>query len=102
MGVPGDRTVDRNGYAAYIRSSAWRSVKKRYRESRLPQKCLVCGDTQFDLHHRTYKNLGAERLMDLVPLCRKHHEAVHSLQKQNPRLDLWKATKVVIKKSRRR
>lgn len=51
------------------------------------------------LHHRTYKNLGHERLMDLVPLCPKCHADVHRLHRDPiwKRRGLWYATKRVRK-----
>lgn len=42
---------------------------------------LASGDGPYDLHHRTYVRLGCERLRDLVPLCRRHHEALHAYQR---------------------
>jgi hypothetical protein len=40
---------------------------------------MVCKEPNFDveLHHTTYDRLGCEKLTDLVPLCREHHELVH-------------------------
>jgi predicted HNH restriction endonuclease len=49
------------------------------------------------LHHRTYKNLGVERLMDLVPVCPDCHELIHAIfDADRPRWEregLWYATK---------
>lgn len=70
-------TVDGVPYRVYVRSDAWAAVKARYRKSKLPQKCVVCQSAVVDIHHKTYDRLGAERLTDLVPLCRKHHDRVH-------------------------
>lgn len=69
-------------YAAYIRSDAWRAVKKRYRASGLPQCCYVCGASKVDLHHRSYKRFESERLTDLLPLCRAHHQQAHALLRE--------------------
>ena len=83
-------------YAAYIRSSAWAKVKRRYRASKLPQHCAVCGDAKVDLHHRTYKRLGNERLTDLIPLCRPHHGDVHAMVKESAnrsKVNLWSAVR---------
>lgn len=98
MSHRGKRTVSRAGYHAYIRSPEWRAVRQRYRDSKLPQACLVCGEAMVELHHRTYKNLGNERLSDLVPLCRLHHQEVHFWAKVRGkrRGSLWGATKLVI------
>jgi len=91
------RTVDRAGYAEYIRSEAWQEVRRRFWASRLPKECYCCGreDGPKDLHHRTYKNLGNERLMDLVPLCRDCHFTVHEMIRRRPSLHLWGATNML-------
>lgn len=68
----------RSRYEVYLLSEHWREVKRRYRASDLPQDCYACGAAQVDLHHVTYVRLGHEELTDLVPLCRDHHDRVHS------------------------
>lgn len=68
-------------YTDYLQSEHWREVKQRYRASRrLPQACVVCGSRQVDLHHLTYSRIGRERLTDLVPLCREHHDEAHVIR----------------------
>lgn len=84
-------TVSSTGYQDYIQSKEWDKKKREYRRSRLPQCCVVCGDSKVDLHHRSYKRLGDEYLTDLIPLCRTHHEALHRYHKESG-LPLWKAT----------
>ncbi len=50
----------------------------------------MCGTkTNLHLHHRTYKRLGRERLNDLVPLCKAHHEQAHQRVRAGARL--WNA-----------
>jgi hypothetical protein len=66
-------------YHAYIRSPEWAEKKRRYRASDLPQRCVVCNEPKVDLHHRTYSRFKKERLTDLVPLCRAHHDEAHKL-----------------------
>lgn len=66
-------------YRDYIRSAAWAEKRAAYRRSNLPQGCYVCGARKVDLHHKTYKRLGAERLTDLLPLCREHHFRAHDM-----------------------
>lgn len=84
-------------YASYLRSDHWHNVKKRYRKSRLPWKCGCCqGIKKLDLHHKTYKRLGSERLTDLLPLCRDCHSAVHELVRGG--VQLWPATRRYRKK----
>ncbi len=70
----------------YQQSDHWREVRWRYRKSDYPQRCLVCGARNFDLHHRSYARLGAELLFDLVPLCQKHHGELHELLDSDPEL----------------
>lgn len=65
-------------YAAYLKSPHWKSVKARYWASKRPKCCIVCGDPNFELHHRTYQRVGRERLDDLMPLCRTHHAKAHT------------------------
>src|SRR5262245_22422030 len=87
-------------YRAYIRSDAWREKKRAYRASKLPQTCYVCGASPVDLHHRSYKRFGNERLTDLLPLCRPHHDEAHALLRAklaagaNPsKWNLWSVAK---------
>lgn len=70
--------IPRADYMAYINSAKWEAKKQKYRASKLPQTCLVCNSQRVDLHHRTYKRLGAEWLNDLIPLCRTHHDECHA------------------------
>ena len=68
-------------YEAYLRSPEWEAKKAEYRANpRLPQACVVCGNRRVDLHHRTYLRVGRERLTDLVPLCRDHHDEAHKIR----------------------
>lgn len=92
--TPG-RRVSGIRYRAYIQSPEWRATRERYWRSKMPKGCYVCGAPRhkgMHLHHKTYKNLGAERLMDLVPVCSPCHERVHDLQRDTG-MDLWKATR---------
>ena len=76
-------------YSAYIGSSAWADVKRRYRASDLPQDCF-CGETEnLHLHHLTYERVGQEELTDLSPLCGDCHRMIHVLEKRGDlKLDL--------------
>lgn len=70
-------------------------TRQRWLDSGLLKECYFCADPYqkgFHLHHRTYKNLGDERLMDLVLSCEKCHSEVHKIQK-NQGLNIWAATK---------
>lgn len=104
MSVSGRRTVGRAEYRSYIQSAAWRRTRDRYWASKLPTDCYCCGTQRrpgFHLHHRTYKNLGDERLMDLVPVCPSCHDEIHALYDSGPewkRKGLWYATQRVRKR----
>lgn len=66
-------------YNAYLRSPHWQATKARYRQSDLPQDC-ICGETEVQLHHMTYKRIGGENLTDLTPLCHRCHALIHVLE----------------------
>lgn len=91
--MKGLRTVAKEGYQDYIRSREWQAVKMRYWESKLPKACYGCGVSKegMHLHHRTYKNLGQERLRDLVPLCQLCHCETHDLVRNGR--SLWGAAR---------
>jgi hypothetical protein len=59
----------------------------------LQKGCWCCGAAEevLDLHHKTYKRLGKERLTDLCRLCRYCHKQVHQLA-TGKGLSLWTAT----------
>jgi hypothetical protein len=67
-------------YREYLEGPEWAETRTRYRSSGKLQSCLVCRAPNVDLHHRTYRRLGQERLDDLVALCREHHELVHEAE----------------------
>ena len=93
--LSGLKRLGYSSYAEYLGSPHWQAVRNQYRASKLPQTCVVCHDQNVDLHHRTYKRLGRERLTDLVTLCRSHHEAIHDRG-----LDLWRGAKLLLQERR--
>ncbi len=102
MSTPGHRTVARSGYREYIKSAAWRAKRAEFWRSDLPKQCYGCGtnstEASMHLHHRTYKNLGRERLLDLVPVCESCHREIHRLHNTDPRWrrkGLWAVTNFV-------
>lgn len=64
-------------YADYLQSQHWQDFRLAYRQAGLPMRCAVCHKKPIQLHHVTYKRLGAEKLTDVLPLCGDHHKAVH-------------------------
>jgi hypothetical protein len=65
-------------YDDYLASDHWRTFRTSYAASIHPKTCAVCGSTAYQLHHHTYVRLGCEKLIDVTPLCRPHHEDVHT------------------------
>ena len=74
-------------YKDYLNSEHWRNVRRRYRESSLPQVCR-CGATKVALHHKTYVRLGAEELSDLEPLCADCHRRAHGKKRRRKKRGL--------------
>lgn len=67
-------------YEAYLKSEHWQDVRRRFRESGLGRNphCYTCGSSdKLNLHHKTYKRVGKERLTDLMYLCEDCHRVLH-------------------------
>ena len=64
-------------YNEYINSFAWQRKRKeafRY----YGKRCAVCGSTEaLQVHHKTYKRLGREKMKDLQILCDGCHACEH-------------------------
>lgn len=54
--------------------SAIQNALRRVKIKRYP--CIICGDTKSEAHHNDY-----EKPLDVVWLCRKHHQEHHNLSK---------------------
>ena len=79
-------------YEDYIRSEKWKRVRKRYAKN-YPMRCYVCGSTKrVQLHHKTYKRLGRERMSDLLWLCEECHMLVHAVVGKG-RFNLWNSAR---------
>ena len=52
-----------------------------------------CGNRQLNVHHRTYKRLGMEWLMDVNLLCNDCHLLIHTLPRSGRNNYLFKRTK---------
>lgn len=102
-----DKLVQKLGYQdyrKYLNSSHWKSVKVKLLRSKLVQRdsnglpvCEACGaNKKLHVHHRTYKTIGKERIMDLALVCELCHMYIHQYS-QEKGLNLWTATKRAIK-----
>lgn len=87
------RELGFQNYNQYLKSQHWQNIRNRYYKSKLPKRinnicvCRVCEqDKPLSLHHRTYKNMGNERLNDLILLCSECHHLAHSIHDDNKKL----------------
>lgn len=94
-------------YREYLASPHWTDVKERFFASRLVSRnsggkrcCEACrkSDVRLSVHHRTYKRLGKERLIDLMAVCDSCHEEIHfgPGYKEN----LWASSKLQVQKKK--
>lgn len=66
-----------DGYADYIASGYWRSVRERVLE-RDKRRCTVCrSPSQLAVHHDRYDFIGKERLEFLKTICSRCHRKIH-------------------------
>jgi 5-methylcytosine-specific restriction endonuclease McrA len=74
-----DGTMSYLCYQEYLQSDEWKY--KRDMMIRLRNyECELCHRSPSDLHvhHKTYENVCNERVRDLMVVCRKCHEHLHS------------------------
>lgn len=68
-----------DSYEDYIHSEHWKAFNQWYRQCKfLIQRCVVCESRTFELHHWTYIRVTQENLQDVIPLCRQHHQELHT------------------------
>lgn len=96
------RELGYHSYREYLSSPHWADVKARFRASKLcSNSCAACGSRgPTAIHHRTYKRVGAEYLIDLNELCRPCHEKVHAYEDATQQ-HLWAVTNKVVRKARK-
>lgn len=88
-------------YQMYLKSNHWQDVRNRYYASKYPYKCNICEvKTGLQLHHKSYKRIGNERLNDLVYLCGIHHKQLHDTLKVSAsnKTTLWNINRKMRKK----
>jgi hypothetical protein len=83
------RKLQNMSYEDYLKTPHWRKVRAcmlvTYNRTCRVSNCLYHYDTysgewleELQIHHLRYTNRGRERFRDLVPVCSKHHEALHN------------------------
>lgn len=84
-------------YKEYLNTEHWKILKERYWLSGLSKVCQRCSNNNipYDFHHRTYKRIGKEWLMDIIPLCRECHYKSHNILNDihGSRFNIWNAHK---------
>ena len=82
-----------NSYEEYLTTKHWKEVKEKYLSSKLSKICQHCGKSNipYDFHHRTYKRIGREYLLDIIPLCKDCHFSSNERLKlpHNSKTRLW-------------
>ncbi len=94
-----------NSYADYLASAHWQELRVRFFASKLMSRvngkacCEACRQTNIRLsvHHRTYKRMGAEWLMDLMAVCDDCHKKIHD---NGYKGDLWGTTSRFVRRKR--
>ena len=85
-------------YEEYLSSEHWKDLRKRMLSSKMKYVCHICGvDKGLQLHHKTYKRMGMEWLMDVIWLCGDCHKRVHVYDREHRGkwTNLWAASKAV-------
>ena len=82
-------------YQEYLESDHWKDLRKRFWASKLHNRsCYVCGvKSGLQVHHKSYKRIGREKLHDLLLLCGGCHTETHKLDKERTNGILWGAAK---------
>lgn len=74
----------------YLSSRHWKQKRKEAYYFYKGQ-CQRCGDyiqlSVANIHHRTYKNMGKEKMTDLILYCNRCHRCIHNGRKQNRSLN---------------
>jgi hypothetical protein len=75
-----------SSYEDFLKSDHWMATKSKARSRpSVYGKCSYCNSSRnIDLHHTSYKWIGTkDELRNVIPLCREHHEEVHTFAKEN-------------------
>ena len=68
-------------YTTYIKSTNWsKNTARLVTLINDKHSCRMCGDAyNVEVHHITYKNLGTEKLNQVVTLCKDCHSYTHKI-----------------------
>ena len=72
---------NKNWYCDYLKSEHWITTS-RLAQEHYGNKCTRCSETKnLQTHHKSYANIGKEKLSDLDVLCKKCHKEEHTTKK---------------------
>lgn len=78
-------------YKEYINSQSWRKIKRK-RLAKDGYRCkmfhVIPVKTDLQVHHKSYSNLGNEKLTDLITVCRHCHSKIHKRKSWSQILNL--------------
>ena len=76
-------SVEASQYTEYLKTERWQQKRQQAIEF-WGERCMV-GDSPeaLNVHHRTYRNLGNEHILDLVVLCSDCHALFHGKLKRD-------------------
>lgn len=89
-------------YQQYLQSNHWIFLKKAFYASGLFKGCCeVCfnPNVPLQIHHKSYKRLGKERLNDLIAVCGDCHLTIHKRVGITSRTNVWNAHKSLKRKN---
>ena len=70
----------RKNYQKYLKSRHWQRTRNM-KMARVGHRCEKCGAKATEVHHKTYKRVGAEKQTDLLAVCRECHRKLHKIKK---------------------
>ena len=94
-------------YQDYLNSAHWIDVKRKFfasnsvkRDAKGKACCEACRKSglRLSVHHRTYKRLGKERLMDLMAVCDECHKEIH--HGPGYKENLWASSDLLVRQKR--
>ena len=71
------------GYPSYLQTNHWKNFRLEVIRER-KNECERCFDVVEvpQIHHKTYKRLGKEKISDVTLLCPKCHKIIHNKRKE--------------------
>lgn len=84
-------------YKDYLKTEHWKNIKMKMKNSKYKYMCYSCkSKTKLQLHHKSYKRVGNEKLTDLIWLCEDCHKKTHEINKNGS--SLWKSARICRKR----